>query len=85
MIWSVDIVLLIFVVVLAVASIMTKDLLVATVLFAGFSFLMAVIWVELHSVDVAFTEAAVGAGVSTVLLVAAIAHVKRFESGGEGE
>ncbi|MHC1593046.1 MAG: Na(+)/H(+) antiporter subunit B [Methermicoccaceae archaeon] len=85
MIWSVDIVLLLFVVVLAVASIMTRDLLVATVLFAGFSFLMAVIWVELNSVDVAFTEAAVGAGVSTVLLVVAIAHVKRFESGGEEE
>ncbi|KUK04768.1 hydrogenase subunit MbhD domain-containing protein [Methermicoccus shengliensis] len=81
MIWSVDILLLIFVVVLAIASIEAKDLLVATVLFGGFSFLMAVIWVELNSVDVAFTEAAVGAGVSTVLMVAAIAQTARYEEG----
>jgi len=79
MIWSVDILLLIFVVVLSVASIVVRDLLVATVLFGGFSFLMAVIWVELNSVDVAFTEAAVGAGVSTVLIVAAIAQSARYE------
>ncbi|MCX9073812.1 MAG: DUF4040 domain-containing protein, partial [Candidatus Methanoperedens sp.] len=66
MIWTVDLVMLLLVLVLAIASIMTRDLLEATVLFAGFSFMMAVIWVEMNSVDVAFTEAAVGAGVSTI-------------------
>ncbi|KCZ71678.1 putative subunit of the multisubunit Na+/H+ antiporter [Candidatus Methanoperedens nitroreducens] len=79
MIFSVDLVLLLLILVLAVASIMVKDLLESTVLFACFSFLMAVIWVEMNSVDVAFTEAAVGAGVSTILLVAAIACTRRYE------
>jgi len=79
MIWTVDLVMLLLVLVLAIASIMTRDLLEATVLFAGFSFMMAVIWVEMNSVDVAFTEAAVGAGVSTILLVAAITCTRRYE------
>lgn len=79
MIWIVDLVLLLLVIVLAIASITVKDLLEATVLFAGFSFMNAVIWVELNAVDVAFTEAAVGAGVSTILLVAAIACTRRYE------
>ena len=79
MIWTVDLVMLVLVLVLAIASIMVRDLLEATVLFAGFSFMMAVIWVEMNSVDVAFTEAAVGAGVSTILLVAAITCTRRYE------
>lgn len=79
MIWSVDIVLLLLIIILAVAAIEASDLLEATMIFAGFSFLMAVIWVEMNSVDVAFTEAAVGAGISTVLMVVAIAHTLRHE------
>ena len=79
MIWTVDLVMLVLVLVLAIASIMVRDLLEASVLFAGFSFMMAVIWVEMNSVDVAFTEAAVGAGVSTILLVAAITCTRRYE------
>jgi len=79
MILIVDLVMLLLVLVLAIASITVKDLLESTVLFAGFSFMMAVIWVEMNSVDVAFTEAAVGAGVSTILLVAAIACTRRHE------
>ncbi len=79
MIWSIDIVLLLIITILAIVIIETRDLLEATMIFAGFSFLMAVIWVEMNSVDVAFTEAAVGAGISTVLMVAAIAHTIRHE------
>lgn len=79
MIWSIDIVFLLLIMILAIAAIEFKDLLEATMAFAGFSFLMAVIWVEMNSVDVAFTEAAVGAGISTVLMIATIAHTSRFE------
>jgi len=80
MIWAIDIVLLLFVLILAIAAIEAKDLLEAVVLFAGFSLLMCVVWVELNSVDVAFTEAAVGAGVSTVFMIAAIAKTVRWEA-----
>jgi len=80
MIWAIDIVLLLFVLILAIAAIEAKDLLEAVVLFTGFSLLMCVVWVELNSVDVAFTEAAVGAGVSTVFMIAAIAKTVRWEA-----
>ncbi|RLI83831.1 DUF4040 domain-containing protein [Archaeoglobales archaeon] len=79
MILLVDIILLAIAIVLASRAIFTRDILEATVLFAGYSFLLAVIWFELRSVDVSFTEAAVGAGVSTILLVAAIALTLRHE------
>lgn len=47
--------------------------LVAVILLSGiYSFLMATVLVALDAVDVAMTEASVGAGISTVLLLAAM-------------
>jgi len=48
-------------------------------LLCAYSFLMAMVWVEMHSVDVAFTEAAVGAGASTAFLIAALSRTVRWE------
>jgi multicomponent Na+:H+ antiporter subunit B len=48
-------------------------------LLCAYSFLMAVVWVEMHAVDVAFTEAAVGAGASTAFLIAALSRTTRWE------
>ena len=79
MILSIDLILLFFVVVIAIAAITLRDLLSAVILLGAYSFLMAVIWVELQSVDVAFTEAAVGAGATTAFLIAAISRTTRWE------
>lgn len=79
MIWSVDIVLLLFLVVCAAAAVLTKDILTATIILAAYSLIMAVVWTELNSVDVAFTEASVGAGITTVLFIAALSRTKRRE------
>lgn len=79
MILSLDLILLLFIVVLAVAAIHLRDLLSAIILLSGYSLLMALVWVELQSVDVAFTEAAVGAGATTAFLIAAIARTTRWE------
>jgi len=49
-----------------------RDLFSVVVLFAIYSFLMATVLVALDAVDVAMTEAAVGAGASTVLLLGAL-------------
>lgn len=48
-------------------------------LFGIYSLLSAVIFVTLDAVDVAFTEAAVGAGISTVLMLATLALTARTE------
>src|SRR3989304_890942 len=42
---------------------------------------MTVIWTRLNAVDVAFTEASVGAGITTVLLLAALSRTLRGEEG----
>jgi len=79
MIWQLDLVLLFLVVIIAIVAITTRDLLSAIMLLCAYSFLMAVVWVEMHSVDVAFTEAAVGAGATTAFLIAALSRTKRWE------
>jgi len=79
MILSLDLILLFFIVILAIAAITLRDLLSAVILLSAYSLLMALVWVELQSVDVAFTEAAVGAGATTAFLIAAIARTTRWE------
>ncbi len=74
-----DIALLLFLMVIAVAIIRQRGL-IAVVMLAGiFSLLMAAVFMILDAVDVAFTEAAVGAGVSTVLALGALARTTRRE------
>ena len=68
---------LLFAVITAAASLVVKDLLSAVVLLSAFSFFMCLSWLEMGAVDVAFTEAAVGAGVSTAFFMAALYHMKR--------
>jgi uncharacterized MnhB-related membrane protein len=77
MIWQLDLILLILVVFCAVATITVKDLLSATIIFSAYSFLMCLLWAEMGAVDVAFTEATVGAGVSTIFFIAAIFRTTR--------
>lgn len=55
-----------------VAMILQRNLFSVVVLFGAYSFQMATVLAALDAVDVAMTEAAVGAGVSTVLLLAAL-------------
>jgi multicomponent Na+:H+ antiporter subunit B len=54
------------------AMALQRNLFSVVVLFGIYSFLMATVLVALDAVDVAMTEAAVGAGVSTVLLLGAL-------------
>ncbi|MCD4717464.1 MAG: DUF4040 domain-containing protein [Desulfobacterales bacterium] len=72
MIWQFDLAILTLVVVCAIAAISVKDLLGSAILFGAYSFMMCLLWAIMGAVDVAFTEASVGAGVSTVFFVAAV-------------
>ena len=64
-------------VVVAVLSLWVRDLVVSAVVFGIYSFLMCLLWAEMGAVDVAFTEATVGAGASTVVLVATVFNLRR--------
>ena len=73
MIWQFDIIILIFMVVAALIALRVKDLLGATLVFGIYSFLICLLWAGMGAVDVAFTEASVGAGISTVLALGTLA------------
>lgn len=73
----VDEAMLLLVIVCAIASLSIRDLMGACILFGAYSFMMCVLWAIMGAVDVAFTEASVGAGVSTVLFIAAVFRTTR--------
>lgn len=65
-------ILLLFAVGLALAALRARDLLSATLVLGGYGLVLSLIWAAMGAVDVAFTEAVVGAGISTVLMLAAL-------------
>ncbi|MCP4895523.1 MAG: DUF4040 domain-containing protein [bacterium] len=73
MINIIHIVLFVFLVVVAFAVIRMKDLFAAVMLTGIFSLLSASLFTVMDAVDVAFTEAAVGAGISTILMLGTLA------------
>ncbi|MCP4599399.1 MAG: DUF4040 domain-containing protein [Proteobacteria bacterium] len=77
MIWSLNFILLILTVVSAIGAVTIKDLLGSVILLGSFSLFMCLLWLEMGAVDVAFTEASVGAGITTVLFVVAVFKTER--------
>jgi multicomponent Na+:H+ antiporter subunit B len=65
---------------IAVAAILLTDLFAVVMLFGVYSLLTAAVFMDLDAVDVAFTEAAVGAGVTTVLMLSSLHLTKRWEA-----
>ncbi|MFB3102033.1 MAG: DUF4040 domain-containing protein [Alphaproteobacteria bacterium] len=72
--------MLLLMVVAVYGVIRARNLFVVVMLGGIYSFLMATVMVALDAVDVAMTEAAVGAGMSTVLLLAVLGLVKTREA-----
>ena len=70
-------------VVCAVATVFTKKLLTASVIYMSFSLIMSVVWVLLQAPDLAITEAAVGAGITSILLFVALDKIKKIEEIGK--
>lgn len=77
----VDILLLVLLATTGIAVIRTRNLFVAAMLAGIYSLVSAGLFVVMDAVDVAFTEAAVGAGISTVLLLGTLALVGHKERG----
>ena len=64
----------------AIAIVRLRDLFAAAMLFAIYSLLSAALFVVLDAGDVALTEAAVGAGISTILVLAVLTLTERYEA-----
>ena len=75
----INLVLLAMLAATALRVIFLRDLFAVVMLFGIFSFTSALIFVSLDAVDVAFTEASVGAGITTVLMLGTLALTERRE------
>ncbi len=71
-----DVVLALALMGLAWATLASVDLFKAIVLFIAFGLVMALVWVRLNAPDIALAEAAIGAGVTGALLLAAYAKLR---------
>lgn len=74
-----NVIIVIFLIVCAIAIEKTKDLLGAVIIFSAYSLMMSVLWLVLKTPDVALTEAAIGAGVTSILFFAVISKTERYE------
>lgn len=75
----IDVTLFAFLAITAVALLRIRSLFAVIMLFGIFSLLTAGLFVVMDAADVAFTEAAVGAGISTVLMLATLALTRSHE------
>lgn len=72
-------IIIILLIILGILSLQFKDLLNAVISLAIFSLLSSLLFYYLHAPDVAIAEAAVGAGVATVIFIAVIGKTRRKE------
>jgi len=73
------ILLLAFMLITAIFVALSRDLMAVVMVFGAYSLLSAGMFMVMDAPDVAFTEAAVGAGVSTLLMLMALSKTGRFE------
>lgn len=73
------IILLVFLLVCAIAVSFSKNLLNSVLIYMAFSLIVSVLWMVLESPDLAITEAAVGAGVTTLLFLGCFKKIQAIE------
>lgn len=77
--------LLAFLVICAISVSFSKNLLNSILIFMSYSLIMSIIWILLESPDLAITEAAVGAGITTVLFFVTLKKIHAMKSDDETE
>lgn len=78
-------ILFVFLIVCAIAASLSKSLLNTVLIFMSYSLVMSIVWVILESPDLAITEAAVGAGVTTILFVLTLKKIHAIMKEDEAE
>lgn len=75
-----DGILLAFLIICAISVSVTRNLLASIIIFMGFSLIMSVLWLTLEAPDLAITEAAVGAGVTSLLFFATLKKIHAIKA-----
>ncbi len=76
---AIEATLLVFVVVTAIVTALARDVLAAVIVFGAYSLGMAALYTFYRAPDVAMTEAAISAGVTTILLLLTLAKTTRID------
>lgn len=71
--------LLLFLIICALLTCLHRRILVSIIIFMSYSLIMSVIWSILKSPDLAITEAAVGAGVTSILFFVTLKKIHLME------
>ena len=77
--------LLVFLLACAIAVSLSKNLLNSIIVYMSFSLIMSVIWILLESPDLAITEAAVGAGVTSILFIITLKKIHEIVKDKDGK
>ncbi len=80
-----NVILLAFLVVCAISVSFSKNLLNSILIFMSYSLIMSIIWILLESPDLAITEAAVGAGVTSILFFVTLKKIHAIQQEDEHE
>jgi multisubunit Na+/H+ antiporter MnhB subunit len=70
---------------LAVWTIVARDTYAAVIGFIAYGLLLTLVWVQLHGIDVALTEAAIGGGLTGALLIGAASRLRGTEATARAE
>lgn len=81
----VELLLLGLLVICGISTCVSRNLLVSLVIFMAYSVIMSIVWVLLQAPDLAITEAAVGAGVSSVLLFLTLKKIRDIRKEAQDE
>jgi uncharacterized MnhB-related membrane protein len=81
----IEVLLLAFLVVAAITVCATKHLLASVIIFASYSVVMSILWILLASPDLGITEAAVGAGITSILLFVVLKRIRVMEDEEKGK
>lgn len=80
------VILLIFLIVCAISVSFIKSPLISVIVFMSYSLIMSILWFIMESPDLAITEAAVGAGVSSILFFVTLRKIQALaQEGGSDE
>lgn len=82
---SLNVILLLFILACSISVCVTKNLLAAVIIFMSQGLAMSIVWILLRSPDLAITEAAVGAGISSVLMFLALKKIHAIKEVGGAE
>ena len=78
-------ILLLCLIMCAVSVAFARDLLTSIIIFMSYSLIMCVIWMILQSPDLAITEAAVGAGVTSILFFLTLKKIRAIRKEAQDE